>query len=187
MRQVLSLILIFWAGLAAAAPASYTIEAAKSKVGFETDFGPDKITGAMPVTQADLVLDFASVAKCTVKVTLDISNATASFPFASQALKGPKVLDAKTYPTITFASTSVKAKGDGAEVTGALTIRGVTKPAVLQAQIYRQDGFQEGDYSHLSILLTGSVQRSDFGATGWADMVGDQVRLRILARIARVE
>ena len=141
----------------------------------------------MPVTQADLVLDFANVAKSSVKVSLDISSATASIPFASQALKGPKVLDAKTFPSITFVSTSVRAKGDGAEVTGALTIRGVTRTAVLQAQIYRQDGFREGDYSHLSILLTGAVQRSDFGATGWADMVGDQVRLRILARIARVD
>ena len=187
MRQILTVILILWASLAPAAPTSYTIEAEKSKVGFETDFGPDKITGAMPVTRADLVLDFANVANCTVRVSLDISSATASFPFATQALKGPKVLNAKEYPTITFVSTAVRAKGDGAEVTGALTIRGVTKPAVLQAQIYRQDGFQEGDYSHLSILLTGAVSRSAYGASGWADMVGDEVRLRILARIARVD
>ena len=61
----------------------------------------------------------------------------------------------------------------------------MTRPATLQARIYRQDGFKPGDYSHLSILLTGTVNRSDFGATGWSDMVGDQVRLRILARIAQ--
>ena len=187
MRHVICLMLILWAGLASATPATYSIEADKSKVGFETDFGPDKITGAMPVTQADLVLDFANVANCSIKVSLDISNATASFPFATQALKGPKVLNAKAFPSITFVSTSVKPKGDGAEVAGMLTIRGVTKPATLAAQIYRQDGFKQGDYTHLSILLTGAVQRSAFGATGWADMVGDEVRLRILARIAQVE
>ena len=170
----------------AAAPVPYAIEAAKSSVGFETDFGPDKITGTMPVTRADLVLDFANAANSTVAVTLNIAGASASFPFASQALKGPKVLDAATFPDITFASTAVRPKGDGAEVTGNVTIRGVSRPMVLIAQIYRQDGFVEGDFSHLSVLLTGSVNRSDFGATGWADMVGDEVRLRILARIAVV-
>jgi len=171
----------------AAAPVPYAIEAAKSSVGFETDFGPDRISGTMPVTRADLVLDFANAARSTMAVTLDIADASASFPFASQALKGPKVLDAASFPEITFASTAVRAKGDGAEVDGDLTIRGITRPVTLAAQIYRQDGFVEGDYSHLSVLLTGSVNRSDFGATGWADMVGDQVRLRILARIAVVK
>ena len=183
----LSLLLILWAGTLSAAPIPYAIEAAKSTVGFETDFGPDKINGSMPVTRADLVLDFGNVANCTIAVTLDISKATASFPFATQALKGPKVLDAQTYPDITFVSTAVRSKGDGAEVDGKLTIRGVTKPVTLAAQIYRQDGFQAGDFSHLSVLLTGAVNRSEFGATGWSDMVGDQVRLRILARIAEVK
>lgn len=196
MRPTVKLILTMLAATAlvapmaaplAAAPVPYAIEAAKSSVGFETDFGPDKITGTMPVTRADLVLDFANAANSTVAVTLDIAGASASFPFASQALKGPKVLDAASYPEITFASTSVRPKGDGAEVKGNVTIRGVTRPMILSAQIYRQDGFVEGDFSHLSVLLTGAVNRSDFGATGWADMVGDAVRLRILARIAVVK
>lgn len=183
----LSLLLILWAGTLSAAPIPYAIEAAKSTVGFETDFGPDKINGSMPVTRADLVLDFRNVANCTIAVTLDISKATASFPFATQALKGPKVLDSATWPDITFVSTAVRTKGDGAEVDGHLTIRGVTRPVTLAANIYRQTGFDEGDYTHLSVLLTGAVNRSDFGATGWADMVGDEVRLRILARIAEVK
>jgi polyisoprenoid-binding protein YceI len=35
------------------------------------------------------------------------------------------------------------------------------------------------------VRLVGKVKRSAFGATGWSDMVGDEVRLDILARIAR--
>ena len=57
----------------------------------------------------------------------------------------------------------------------------------LAASIYRQQGSADGDLSHLTIRLTGAVQRSAFGATGWNDMVGDEVRLDILARIARVD
>jgi len=179
------LILLLTTNLAQASPQAYALQQQASTVGFETDFGPDKITGRMPVTQADLNLDFQNVAASTIAVTLDVTGAEASFPFAAQAMKGPKVLDSRDYPTITFHSTSVARDGDGAKVTGTITIRGVSKPATLHAVIYRQHGSAEGDLRLLTIRLTGAVQRSDFGATGWNDMVGDQVRLDILAQIER--
>lgn len=185
MRAFLLLLLL--ASPAAAAPASYVLEPEKSSVGFETDFGPDHITGKMPVLRADLVLDFDHVAACKVDVAVDVTGADASFPFAAQAMKGPKVLDAASYPQITFVSTAVRAKGEGAEVDGILTIRGISKPVQMQAVIWRQKGHEAGDLSHLTVRLTGAVMRSAFGATGWADMVGDQVRLDIMARIARVD
>ncbi len=178
-----SLIWLLFAGPLLAAPANYVLDAASSTVGFSTDFGKDQITGNMPITVANLTLDFENVANCKVAVTLDASGAEASFPFAAQAMKGPKVLDTGNHPQITFQSTSVKSTGDGAQVSGVITIRGVSQPMVLDAQIYRQKGSKEGDRSHLSIRLTGAVQRSQFGAVGWADMVGDEVRLDILARL----
>jgi polyisoprenoid-binding protein YceI len=171
-----------------AAPANYVLEPEASSVGFETDFGPDHITGKMPVTRADLTIDFDKVANSTVAVTLDVQNAEASFPFAAQAMKGPKVLDARSYPEITFASTAVRPSGRGqAKIDGNLTIRGVTKPVTFDASIWRQQGTETGDLSRLTIRMTAAVDRSDFGATGWSDMVSNQVRLDIVARISRVK
>lgn len=168
---------------AQAATVAYKMDAANSTVAFETDFGPDKITGSFPLEQADLKLDFANVKNCTVEVALDVTGAQASFPFAAQALKGPKVLDAKDHPRMTFESTSVKGAGDAAEVTGNLTIRGVTKTVTLKAQLFRPQGSAATDLDHLTVKLSGRVNRSDFGATGWSDMVGDEVRILITARI----
>jgi polyisoprenoid-binding protein YceI len=168
---------------AQAATVAYKMDAANSTVAFETDFGPDKITGAIPLEKADLQLDFANVTNCSVEVALDVTGATASFPFAAQALKGPKVLDAKDNPRMTFQSTSVRGAGDAAEVTGNLTIRGVTKEVTLTAQLFRPQGSAPDALDQLTVKLSGSVNRSDFGATGWADMVGDQVRITITARI----
>lgn len=175
-------------GLSAIAkPVPYALEQDESSVGFETDFGPDLITGIMPVKSAALVLDFDRVENCRIDVALDVASAQASFPFAAQAMKGPKVLDAAGHPEMSFRSTAIRRAGDGARVEGQLTIRGVTRPVVLRAEIYRQKGTQEGDLRQLTVRLTGVVLRSEFGATGWADMVGDEVRLTILARIARAE
>lgn len=168
-----------------AAPVDYVLEPAESRVGFEADFGPDRITGQFPVTDADVTIDFDNLAASHVAVTMNVARADASFPFAAQAMRGPKVLDAQDYPQMTFTSSAVRRSGDGAKVEGNLTIRGVTRPVVLDAQIYRQQGTEAGDLSQLTVQLTGSVNRSDFGATGWNDMVGDQVRLDIRARIRR--
>lgn len=190
MRRVLLpvLILSLWPALPVAAkPVPYVLEPAESVVGFETDFGPDLITGAMPVKSADLVIDFDRVENCRIAVALDVAGAQASFPFAAQAMKGPKVLDAGAFPEMSFRSTSVRTEGDAARVEGELTIRGVTRPVVLKAEIYRQKGTVAGDLRQLTVRLTGAVQRSDYGATGWSDMVGDEVRLVILARIAQSE
>jgi polyisoprenoid-binding protein YceI len=187
MHKILALCLLLVATAAQAAPQIYALQPEASTVGFETDFGQDKITGRMPVSKADLSLDFQNVAGSTVAVTLDVAGAEASFPFAAQAMKGPKVLDSREFPTISFTSTSVVKDGDGARVRGNITIRGVTQPAELHAVIYRQAGSKANDLRLLVVRLTGAVQRSDFGATGWNDMVGDQVRLDIMARIRRVD
>lgn len=174
-----------FAGPAHAAPAHYSLDAARSVVRFKTMFGPDAITGEMPVSAADLTLDFADVSKCRIAVRLDVAHAQASFPFAVQAMKGPKVLDATGYPEILFDSTSVRRNGDGARISGDMTIRGVTRPMTLDAAFYRQKGTEAGDLSHLTIHLTGLVHRHEFGADGWSDMVADEVQLDILARIDR--
>lgn len=183
LRILALLIVLAGADRALAAPQSYVLEPDGSQVGFETDFGSDLITGDFPVTEANLTLDFKQVANCKVVVTLDITGARASFPFAAQALKGPKVLDAAAFPHMTFASSKVSKDGSDAKVEGMLTLRGVTRPITLHATILRQHGTAAGDLSHLVVHLTGSLLRSDYGATGWADMVGDEVRIDIRARI----
>lgn len=187
MRPAILAALILAAAPVAAKPVPYALEPAESTVGFETDFGPDLITGAMPVKSANLVLDFDAVSNSRIDVALDVVNAHASFPFAAQAMKGPKVLDSINFPEMSFRSTTIRRDGDGARVEGDLTIRGVTRPVTLQAAIYRQKGTEAGDLRQLTVQLQGTVRRSEFGATGWSDMVGDEVRLNILARIARNE
>jgi polyisoprenoid-binding protein YceI len=183
LRPVLLALAVCLALPAQAATVAYRMDPAESAVAFETDFGPDIITGSIPLEKADLKLDFDNVTNCSVDVVLDVGGAQASFPFAAQALKGPKVLDAKEHPRMTFESTSVKGAGATAEVTGDLTIRGVTKTVTLQAQLFRPQGSAATDREHLTVKLSGKVNRSDFGATGWSDMVGDEVRILITAHI----
>lgn len=190
MRHMLASLvcLIVSLGAAQADPTLYALEAERSNVGFEVDFGPDAITGDFPVVSADIRIDFDVPSRSSVAVTLDVSGARASFPFAAQALRGPRVLDARNHPQARFQSRSVELIEDGvARIAGDLTLRGVTRPVVLRAETYRQRGSARDDFSRLTMILTGVVNRSEFGATGWAEEVGDAVRLRVTARITRVD
>jgi len=70
-------------------------------------------------------------------------------------------------------------------VNGLLTMRGVTKPIAMQANIYRQRGSAANDVSRLSVLLTGTVDRRLFGADGFPAIVGPNIKFEVLTRIDR--
>jgi polyisoprenoid-binding protein YceI len=182
--RTLAAILCLLATPLSAAPRIYQLDTSASYVGFDLDFGANHISGKMPVARADLTLDFDKVAASKFHVSLDVTRATAVLPFAAEALRSPQVLDAKSFRQIEFQSHKVRRLSPTtAEVSGLVTLRGITRPLVLQTEIYLQKGSVKGVYSHLSVHLTGAVNRSDFGAVGYADLVGDQVRLDIRARI----
>lgn len=190
MSQILSLVRLGALLLAtslplAAEPTAYVLDTGASRVGFEVRFGPDRITGTIPVRDAEVLLDFDRVSNSVVSVSLDAAGAVANFPFATQALRGPKVLGARDFPTLRFRSTGVRADGAGARIDGDITIRDVTRPIVLDAQLFRPGGQEAGDRSRLSIRLRGSVSRRAFGADGWSNLVGDEVALDISVWVDR--
>lgn len=182
-EMVMTGFLVVGAGMAGAAPQNYRLDPDRSVVNFGWQLGPDHLQGSMSILAADLKLDFRNLQGCRINVTLDATHVEAGFPFATQALRGPKMLDAAQFAQIVFASRSVRAEPGGARVEGDLTLRGVTRPVVLHATFHGKVGADPSSLPHLQVLLTGSLQRSDFGATGWADMVGDPVQITILAAL----
>jgi polyisoprenoid-binding protein YceI len=96
-------------------------------------------------------------------------------------------LDTARHPTITYASTAMRRTAEGAEVTGRLRVRDVDRPVILAARFFRQPDRDPGDLRELVIELTGSLSRAAFGATGFPDLVGDRIDLRILATISRAQ
>lgn len=168
---------------ALAAPLDYRLDAEGSVVGFEVTMNEGLIRGTMPVAAAEITLDFENAANSHAEVVLDASGARANLPFATLAMKSGNVLDTAEFPTITFQGAQFRRNGDAASVTGTVTLRGQSRPMTLAAKIFRPQGTPAGYRDRLAVQLTGTLRRSDFGATGFADQVGDEVRLKILARL----
>jgi polyisoprenoid-binding protein YceI len=186
MRSALSFgVIALGAGSVQAAPVRYELDKVNSAVGFTYYLDDAGTQGTMPVQSADLQLDLRDVSRSRIDVTLNPGRAKAGPFFATEALKGAEVLDVRRHPQIRFVARKITGTIHKATVTGDLTVRGVTKPVSLQAQLFRQVGTEQGDLSKLSVLLTGSLDRRVFGASGYPNLVGPTIDLRILARVDR--
>ena len=109
-------------------------------------------------SHSDVRLEFnAAAMKLTGK-----GEPPADVPKVTQAMLGDQVLDVKRYPTITFESTSVTARGAlpalDLSVAGKLTIRDTTKPVTAPVAV-KVDG------SMLTATGKFTIKQTDFGIT----------------------
>jgi polyisoprenoid-binding protein YceI len=82
-----------------------------------------------------------------VNVTLGTASVDSNHAERDKHIRGSNFLDVAKYPTATFVSTSVKSTGEGrADVTGNLTLHGVTKPVVIAAKFIGQGDDPWGGY-----------------------------------------
>lgn len=83
-----------------------------------------------------LILDPVNVEKSKLTVTIDPSSVASGVEVFDGHLKSPRFFNVAKYPTITFVSTSVKRTGEKtADVTGDLTMHGVTRPVTLKTAL----------------------------------------------------
>ena len=162
---------------------TYTVEPSHTRVEFAvTHFGFTRYWGDVTGVTGELVLDPKKPAADQIKVSIPVGSVSTTNAKLDGELKSPMFLDATTYPSITFVSTSVKKTGaTTADVTGDLTLHGVTKPVTLKAK------FNAGGANPMSKKYTvgfdaqGKINRSDFGVKAFVPMVSDQVDITISA------
>ena len=140
----------------------------------------------MPVSRAEIALDFDQPGNSRINVSVDASKAEAGAPLASEALKGQSVLWTERFPEISFRAEDIRRDGRGGVIlSGVLTVRGVSRPQVFTAQLFRPPGREAGDRSQLTVRLRGTLSRSAFGANGYSSFVADRVDLDIRAEVVR--
>jgi polyisoprenoid-binding protein YceI len=146
-------------------------------------FGFSNPSGRFTVKDGGSVtVDEAKPENSSVDVVIDVNSLVTGIDKFNEHLKSKDFLDAAKFPTAEFKSTSVKVTGkDTADVTGNLTLHGVTKPVTLAMKLNK---IGEHPMSHKKAVgFTGSttIKRSDFGISQYVPAVSDDVVLEIEA------
>lgn len=103
-------------------------------------------------------------------------------------LLGADFFEAEKFPTATFKSTGVNVIGEGKlDVSGDLTIHGVTKPVLLAVTINKVGEHPMAKVPAAGFDATTTLKRSDFGVGAYVPVVGDELAIRITleARLAQ--
>ncbi|PWY54420.1 hypothetical protein DGG96_17240 [Legionella qingyii] len=142
-------------------------------LGFTTQYGKWYATG-------QLVLDKDNPSQSKINVTIDVKDMITGIPELDKHLKSNLFFDAEHYPTATFVSNKVTPQGDNkATVDGTLTLRGVSKPVVLQVTLNKEGMNPISNKMSVGFTATGSINRSDFGINAFLPAVSDKVNLSI--------
>ncbi|WP_255326524.1 YceI family protein [Sphingobium sp. EM0848] len=168
---------------AAVQAGAYGVEAAHTRIlfsvshmGFSTWYG--EFTGA----SGTLDLDPAKLAQSKVDITVPAASLSTSNATLDGELKGDKWFNVAQFDTIRFHSTRITKTGENtADVTGDLTLHGVTKPVVLKAKFNAAGANPLTKAYTVGFEVAGDVKRSDFGVSTYVPLIGDNVHLIISA------
>jgi len=147
-------------------------------------FGLSHPSGKIMGATGTLTLDRENLSKSVVDITLDLETLTTALPDFDTLLKGDKYFDIARFPTATFRSTKVELTGENtANVTGDLTIHGITQSAVLAAT-FNKKAFNPAVFkTGYGFSATAHLSRKAFGLGNYEPIVGDDIGLIIDAEV----
>jgi polyisoprenoid-binding protein YceI len=193
MKGSMGKIAVAFAGLASiasplfAGTTTYQIDPQHSDAQFAvTHLMISKVRGEFHGVKGTVVYNDGDVSKSSVNVTIDATTVDTREPDRDKHLKSVDFFDVPNHPTLTFKSTKVESAGpDKLKVTGDLTIRGVTKTAVLEVSLPKAPIKDPWGMQRTAVSGTTKINRQDFGVA-WNKsldsggvVVGDEVEITL--------
>ena len=158
---------------------TYKIDPVHSSVNFTIRHFFSNVPGSFAKVEGVVAVDRDDLTKSTVEATIGIASITTNNEKRDAHLRSDTFFDAEKYSTATFKSTAWAKTGDDTyDVTGDLTIKGVTKPVVLHVtSLGFGPGMNGAQLSGWSATTT--LNRNDFGLTAFPKVLGDDVPVTI--------
>jgi polyisoprenoid-binding protein YceI len=165
-------------------PAHTTVRATWNHIGFsEQSLNFREVRGTVE-------LDPADIASARVDMAVVIASIDTGVPALDAHLQTAEFFDSGRHAEARFVSTAVEKTGDmTARVTGDLTIRGITRPVVLDVTVnavgeHPLVGFDARlSGTWIGITATATLLRSDWGMGLMVPAISDEVELFISAEL----
>ncbi|MBJ8417113.1 YceI family protein [Acinetobacter courvalinii] len=164
-----------------AAPVDYKIDPTHTATVFSWNhFGFSTPSANFTDIQGTIKVDNAKPANSSVEVTIPLSSVNTNVPALDKEFQEEAWFNAAKYPNITFKSTKVETKDKKHfKITGDLTVKGVTKPVVLDAVLNKQGEHPMAKVPAIGFNATTSFNRSAFGIGNYVPNVGDKITVNI--------
>ncbi|HAV3852726.1 TPA: polyisoprenoid-binding protein [Acinetobacter baumannii] len=164
-----------------AAPVDYKIDPTHTATVFSWNhFGFSTPSANFSDIQGVIKVDNAKPANSSVNVTIPLSSVNTNVPALDKKFQEEAWFNAAKYPNITFKSTKVETKDKKHfKITGDLTVKGITKPVVLDAVLNKQGEHPMAKVPAIGFNATTSFNRSDFGLGNYVPNVGDKITVNI--------
>jgi len=174
---------------------AYTLDKAHASLIFRVNhIGFSNYTRRFKRFDAKLQFDPANMARSSVTVSVDATSLETDYPSPKELdfnalLQNAEWLDTAKFPQMTFRSSKVEVTAPSTlKISGDLTLRGVTRPMVLDATYNGgYEGHPMDPHARIGFSAHGTLKRSDFGMTvgipapGTTMGVGDEVEVIIEA------
>jgi len=172
--------------LPAYAAETFTFDPGHSQVVFSWNhLGLSEQSGKFAGFGGEVTLDEAAIENSTVRVEIVAESLQTGNPEFDGHLRSDEFFDVTVHPDISFVSTSVRRTGpSSAEIAGDLTIRGITRPVTLDAQLNFIGEHPTKGHRAAGFKATTRVLRSDFGLGAFAPLVSDQIDIVIATELA---
>lgn len=148
--------------------------------------GISTVRGNFTKLSGTVQYDPADPAKSVIDVTIDPASIDTRVQGRDNDLKGEHFFDVTKYPTMTFKSKRVESAGAGKlRVLGDLTMHGVTKEVTLDVEGPTEPTKDQRGNQHMGASATAKLNRSDFGMTADAGVVGNEIAIIIDAELIK--
>jgi polyisoprenoid-binding protein YceI len=162
---------------------SYVLDPAHGKITWSVDhMGFSTYVGQFTDVAANLDLNVRNPAASKLDASVRMDSVGTFSDGLDKHLKTADFFDTAKFPSAGFRATGIRlVDRDTAQISGNLTLRGVTKPIVIEAD-FNQAGINPADKQY-SIGFDGEakIKRSDFGINYGLPLLGDEVTLHLEA------
>ncbi len=170
---------------ASASRSVYKIKPEHTTIAFSVDhLGLFTTEGSFAQFDGNLLLDLNNPENSLVDVNVNTASVQVNSAEAKSMLLSADYFDPAKYPQLRFKATSVAKLDQGkVRITGDLTVRDITRPQVLEAQLTDRRFDPALGAEVAKFVVKGTMERSAFGMNSDEDFVSDDVTLTISAFI----
>lgn len=172
--------------------ATWTLDTMHSSVSFKVrHLVISSVTGKFNSFEGSVESSKDDFTDAKIRFSADIGSIDTGVEQRDNHLKSPDFFDAPNHPKLTFVSTGIEKKSDGEyRIKGDLSIRGTTKPVVLDAEF---GGIQNDMYGRTvaGFEMTGKIDRQEFGlhwsavTEAGSIVAGNDVKINIAAELIK--